>query len=240
MNIANELTYVPADSSRQVIPWIRAKHPDGTVSIFKSTESTLSDEDLAKRPVRRMDCIDCHNRPTHIYHPPARSVNHVMALGWVDPALPGVKALAVRALEYPYSSAKAAMDSIKIIVGEFYAGSYPALAASHKGAIDRTVDELRKIYSRNYFPAMHVNWKSFPDNVGHMYSPGCFRCHDGKHVSDKGVVLSRDCNLCHTILAQQFQQDTLRLSLGGIDYRHPVDVGDAWKETNCSDCHNPN
>jgi hypothetical protein len=240
MNIANELTYIPADSARQVIPWIRSKHPDGTVTVYKSTESTLSDEEMQKRPVRRMDCIDCHNRPTHIYHPPARSVNHVMELGWIDPSLPGVKALSVRALEFPYSSTSTAMDSIKLTVEEFYASNYPAVAASNRGAIERTVEELRKIYSRNYFPHMHVNWKTYPDNIGHMYSPGCFRCHDGKHASDGGVVLSKDCNICHTILAQQFQQDTLRLSLGGIDYRHPVDIGDAWKETNCNECHNSN
>jgi hypothetical protein len=86
---------------------------------------------------------------------------------------------------------------------------------------------------------MKVNWKNFNDNIGHLYYPGCFRCHDGKHVSDEGKVLSKDCNVCHTILAQKFEQDTLRLSLSGVDYKHPVDVGDAWKETNCSDCHNP-
>jgi hypothetical protein len=240
MNIANELTYIPADSARQVIPWIRSKHPDGKVTIYKSTESTLSDEELGKRPVRRMDCIDCHNRPTHIYQSPARSVNHVMELGWIDPSLPGVKALSVRALEYPYSSTATAMDSIKLTVEEYYASKDPALASSHRGAIERTVEELRKIYSRNYFPFMRVNWKTYTDNIGHMYYPGCFRCHDGKHVSESGVALSKDCNMCHTILAQQFQQDTLRLSLGGIDYRHPVDIGDAWKETNCNECHNSN
>ncbi|HMK38543.1 MAG TPA: NapC/NirT family cytochrome c, partial [Bacteroidota bacterium] len=240
MNLANELTYIPADSSRQTIPWIRSKHPDGKVTVYRSTESTLSDEELQKRPVRRMDCIDCHNRPTHIYQSPARSVNHLMALGWIDPSLPGVKALAVRALEYPYSSTPVAMDSIKRTVQEYYASGYPAVADSQKEAIERTVDELRRIYSRNYFPHMRVNWKTYPDNIGHMYSPGCFRCHDGKHVSDSGVVLSRDCNMCHTILAQQFEQDSLRLSLGGIEYRHPVDIGDAWKESNCNECHNSN
>jgi hypothetical protein len=240
MNIANELTYVPADSSRQVIPWIRSKHPDGTVTVYRSTESALSEEELQKRTPRRMDCIDCHNRPTHIYQAPARSVNHVMELGWIDPSLPGVKALSVRALEYPYSSAQVAMDSIKRTVEEYYATGFPALAASKGAAIERTVDEIRRIYSRNYFPSMRVSWKTYPDNIGHMYSPGCFRCHDGKHVTENGTVLSKDCNLCHTILAQQFQQDTLRLSLGGIDYRHPVDIGDAWKETNCNECHNTN
>ena len=127
-----------------------------------------------------------------------------------------------------------------MVITEYYATDVSRRCRGQRAAIARTVDEVQKIYSRNYFPSMRVNWKTFPDNIGHMYYPGCFRCHDGKHVSDDGKVLSRDCNTCHTILAQQFEQDTLRLSLGGIEYRHPVDIGDAWKETNCSECHNPN
>jgi len=240
MNIANEVTYVPADSTRQVIPWVRSRHRDGTVVVYRSTDIALSDSALALLPHRRMDCIDCHNRPTHIYHVPGRSVNHVMAEGWIDPALPEAKSLSVKVLEYPYTSTPVALDSIGTVVTGFYREKYPAVADSAKPAIARMVEALRKIYSRNYFPSMRVSWKSFPDNIGHMYSPGCFRCHDGKHVSDRGEVLSRDCNMCHTILAQQFQQDTLRLALGGLEYRHPVDIGDAWKETNCSDCHNSN
>lgn len=239
MNIANELTYLPADSSRQVIPWIRSKGPDGKVTTYKSTESTLSDEEIGNAKKRRMDCIDCHNRPTHIYHPPARSVNHVMAMGWIDPSLPGVKGLAVKALEIPYSTRQGGLDSIRLTIEEFYRTTHPDLAVSRKAEIEKTVAEVQKIYNRNYFPEMRVSWKRFPDNIGHLYYPGCFRCHDGKHVSSEGKVLSRDCNTCHTILAQQFQQDTLRISLTGIDYRHPVEIGDAWKDTNCSECHNP-
>ena len=54
----------------------------------------------------------------------------------------------------------------------------------------------------------------------------------------KRTIKASDCNTCHTILAQQFEKDKLRLDLGGIEYKHPVDIGDAWKEMNCSDCHN--
>jgi len=240
MNINNKLTYIPADSTRQVIPWVRSERPDGTVEVFRSTENALSDEELQKLPSRRMDCIDCHNRPTHIYHPPARSVNHVMSLGWIDPSLPGVKGLAVRALEYPYTSRLAGMDSIKLLFEEAYVNNVSAIDSTKKSQVERAIAEVQRIYSRNYFPTMGVNWRKFPDNIGHMYYPGCFRCHDGKHVSEAGKVLSRDCNTCHTILAQKFEQDTLRLSLSGVEYRHPVDIGDAWKETNCNDCHNAN
>jgi hypothetical protein len=238
MNIANELTYIATDSQRQTIPWIRSKNPDGKVAVFQSTENPLTDEQIRTMKTRRMDCIDCHNRPTHIYHPPARSVNHVMSLGWIDPNLPNVKSVSLKALEATYSTKQVGLDSIKLAIEEYYQTNYPELAKTKQDVITKAAEEVQKIFSRNYFPEMHVNWKRFPDNLGHMYYPGCFRCHDGKHVSSEGKVLSRDCNVCHTILAQQFEKEGLRMSLSGVDYKHPVDIGNAWMEMNCSDCHN--
>ncbi|MGD0589718.1 MAG: NapC/NirT family cytochrome c [Bacteroidota bacterium] len=238
MNIENEVMYVATDSQRQVIPWVRAKDLDGKVTVYRSTDQPMSDSAAAQREMRRMDCIDCHNRPTHIYHPPARSVNHVMSLGWIDPELPGIKSLAVKALEQSYTSEMQAGEGIQQTIKEFYILNYPDIARDKQKDIDRAVEEVQKIYSRNYFPEMNVSWKRFNDNVGHLYYPGCFRCHDGKHVSGDGKVLSRDCNVCHTILSQQFEKKGLRMSLSGVEYQHPVDIGNAWKEMNCSDCHN--
>jgi hypothetical protein len=238
MNIAHEVTYAALDTQRQVIPWVRSKTPDGKVTIYRSTEMSVSEDSIKEAFTRRMDCLDCHNRPSHIYHPAARSINHVMSLGWINPRLPNIKSIAVTSLDAPYSTKQGGLDSIKLAIEEYYRTSYPELALSKKASIDSTIAQVQRIFSRNYFPEMRVNWKRFPDNLGHMYYLGCFRCHDGKHVSDDGKVLSRDCGTCHTILAQQFEKDTLRISLGGVEYKHPVDIGDAWKETNCSDCHN--
>lgn len=237
MNIAHEVTYASLDRERQVIPWIRSRTPDGKETVYRSTEIEVSEDSLLKAFTRRMDCIDCHNRPTHIYHPPARSINHIMALGWIDPALPNVKNIAVKALEHSYLTKQSGLDSIRTLIREFYQKNYPLIATTKSIQIDSAIEQTQKIYSRNYFPEMRVSWKQYPDNLGHLYYKGCFRCHDGKHVSESGKVLSRDCNTCHTILSQQFENDTIRVALGGIDYQHPVDIGDAWKEMNCSDCH---
>ncbi|MEX2190592.1 MAG: cytochrome C, partial [Bacteroidota bacterium] len=239
MNISNEVTYAHTDSTRGVIPWVRSKSADGSVKIFKSTETALTDEEIASLPTRRMDCIDCHNRPTHIYHPPARSVNHTMALGWINPELPFVKSVAVEALEHTYSTKESGLDSIGIIIEGFYSEKYPEVSKTRQADIQKTIEETRRIFSRNYFPEMRVDWKRFTDNIGHLYYPGCFRCHDEKHVSDSGETLTKDCNVCHTIIAQEFEKGTQRLSLKGVEYRHPVDIGEAWKLMNCSDCHNP-
>lgn len=237
MNIKNKITYLPTDSSRMVIPWVKAETMDGDVSVYKSTEFKITDELLESDSYRTMDCIDCHNRPSHQFHPPMRSVNHVMALGWIDPELPYIKSIAVQALEGNYNKKEIGLREIKSKVEDFYIENYPDVYAAKKDKIDKAVKEISKIYKRNYFPYMNADWRHFPDQIGHMYSPGCFRCHDGKHVTDDGKVLSNDCNLCHTLLAQNFEDKEIEFSLSGVDYKHPVNIGDSWQEIGCYNCH---
>ena len=240
MNIANTITYLATDSSRQVIPWVRIKSKDGKETIFRSTDIPVSKEQLKNGNYRTMDCIDCHNRPTHVYSPPASSVNDMMADGFIDTTLPYIKSISVRALDAGYSSKPIALDSIKTFIEEFYQGNYPAVFTAKKASIENSIKRVQKIYSLNYFPSMNVSWKRYPNNIGHLYSAGCFRCHDGKHVSKDGKVITKSCTACHTILAQQFGNEKPELSLEGINYRHPIDIGNSWKETKCSNCHGKN
>jgi hypothetical protein len=79
--------------------------------------------------------------------------------------------------------------------------------------------------------------KRYPDNIGHMTDLGCFRCHDGKHVSATGKVISKDCNSCHTILYQGTDPPPTTLALTGLEFEHPAEVGEVWQEMNCKDCH---
>jgi hypothetical protein len=238
MNISNQINYVATDSQRQVIPWVQSKRSDGTVITYTLSDGSVTDEQLKSGEMRKMDCIDCHNRPTHIYRPPNESINEAMTLGWINPRIPSIKATALEALVRPFATEEGAMDSIGIFVREQYAQRYPEASRTMKADIDTAIERLKKIYSRNFFPEMRVSWKHYPNNIGHLYYPGCFRCHDGKHVGDNGKILSRDCNACHVILAQKLDRERLHLSLEGIEYRHPVDIGDAWKQMDCSDCHN--
>jgi len=238
MNISNQINYIATDSQRQVIPWVQSKRPDGTVITYKLTDGSVTDEQLKSGELRKMDCIDCHNRPTHIYRPPNESINEAMTLGWINPKIPSIKATALEALAQPFATEEGAMDSIGIFVRDQYAQRYPDVSRTMKADIDTAIERLKRIYSRNFFPEMRVSWKHYPNNIGHLYYPGCFRCHDGKHVGDNGVVLSRNCNACHVILAQKLDRERLHLSLEGIEYRHPVDIGDSWKQMDCSDCHN--
>ncbi len=237
MNIANEVTYVATDSQRLEIPWVRVRHDDGVERIYRDKTKPISEKELASGEKRRMDCIDCHNRPTHVYRPPQRTVDRIISLGWIDPSLPYVKSVAVQALENAYTNKAVALDSIRLVIESFYRTYYPEVSKQKKKEITRAISEVQKIYSRNYFPEMKHDWRQYPDHIGHLFSPGCFRCHDGNHVSDDGKVLSRDCNTCHVVLSQELGAGKNNLSLTGVDWVHPVDVGNAWKEMNCSDCH---
>ncbi len=62
------------------------------------------------------------------------------------------------------------------------------------------IDAVRDIYARNIFPAMKVDWRTYPDNIGHKFSPGCFRCHEGRHENQLGEVISHECSICHSFL----------------------------------------
>lgn len=237
MYVANSISYIARDRQHLDIPYIESREPNGKVTIFRSTEDPLTDAEIKKGEKHIVDCIECHNRPTHIFRHPEQSVNQAMAQGWISPTLPMVKKVAVDTLEMPQTTEAGALASIKTTVESFYQKEYPQVFATRRADIDAAVKQIQRIYSQNYFPEMRVSWKGFPDHIGHMYSPGCFRCHDGKHVSSDGRKLTTECTACHTILSQQFGDKPPTVSLQGVPFQHPGDVGDAWKTMKCSDCH---
>ncbi len=88
MNIANEITYISSDDHRQVIPWVRIKDRQGNITEYIDRNRPPSSEQLAKAESRRMDCIDCHNRPAHTFLPPDVAVDQSFAAGRLDASLP--------------------------------------------------------------------------------------------------------------------------------------------------------
>lgn len=237
MNVANEVEYKAIDNKRQIIPWVKVKYSNGKSRIYKSQTNENKINNLATIESRSMDCVDCHNRPTHIYNTPSRIVNEFISIDRIDKNLPFIKNISVTILETEFENNKNAFDSIKILIENYYKENYPEVLKSKKENLNQAIESIKKIYSRNYFPEMKVSWKSFPNNIGHMYAKGCFRCHDGEHVSDDGKKISKDCNVCHKILSQKFENNKIFTSVSGIDYRHPVEIGKEWNEINCINCH---
>ncbi len=236
MNIANKITYFATDEQRQTIPWVRSEDVQGHVTEYVTKDNPPTQVQIDKASKRRMDCIDCHNRPTHIYVAPDVSVDQSITGRAIDATLPYIKKEGVEALTADYKSNDEAQRAIADKVSKFYQEKYPQVASTKADSVKAAIAELQRIYRTTFFPYMRVNWRTHPNNIGHLYFPGCFRCHDGNHVSKDGKVIGKDCNSCHTVLEQQ-ESGTQIASLPVQTFKHPVDIGDLSSVT-CSDCHN--
>jgi len=234
MNVANEITYIAADERRQDIPWVRLKDRDGKITEFVSRNASLSPSDIEQSAQRRMDCIDCHNRPTHIYLSPNEAVDRSLTAGKLDVALPFVKARAVAVLSAPYTTNDEALAAIESELMNFYRTSYPDIFATRNDSVTAAVAEVKQIYQTYFFPEMKTDWKAHINNLGHLNAQGCFRCHDGQHVSSDGRVIRNDCSICHTTVQQSFGGIVFQPADGV--FKHPVDLGDknTWQ---CAACH---
>jgi ribosomal protein S27E len=235
MNIGNRVDYVSADEKRQVIPYIHVEDLQGRVTEYYAKDSTLTKDQIGKAPRHRMDCVDCHNRPTHVYIAPDQAVDQSLLARRLDASLPFIKQQAVAVLTGAYTTTDAAMQGIANGLPGFYESKYPEVAKTKQLEIRNAVEEVQQIFRRTTFPEMKLNWQTHPNNLGHFYFSGCFRCHDGQHVSADGKIIAKDCNLCHTVLTQQ-EGGTSVAAAPVTNFQHPVDLGDLT-QVSCSDCH---
>jgi nitrate/TMAO reductase-like tetraheme cytochrome c subunit len=196
-HIENPVYYIATDEQRQEIPWIQAEY-NGVTTTYRDVNSQLTDADLAKFEKRQMDCIDCHNRATHIFQNPAEALDDAMSRGLIAADLPYIKEQGVAVLEQKYATVaegEAAIASVE----DYYRTEHPDVYASREEDIKRAVAELRAIFGLTQFPATGADWETHKNNIGHKDFPGCFRCHDGKHLSSDNQAIRLECNLCHTI-----------------------------------------
>jgi hypothetical protein len=239
MNIADRVEYIATDEKRQQIPWVRiTDRSSGEVREYVSTENPLTERQIASMPRRTMDCMDCHNRPTHTFRSPRFAVNLALAAGSIDASLPFVRKQGVELLAADYPSREAALAGISEGLTAFYLKEYPEIAKGRSAAVTQAIRGLQRIYDQNFFPAMQASWRDYPNNVGHLEFEGCFRCHDGQHKSAEGRVIRSDCAACHTIMAQG-PPGQLAYSDGpdGLPFHHPEDIEDAWQVMKCDTCH---
>lgn len=196
--------YYRSDAKREAIPWVRVERRDGSIAEFTAADGVP--DSIAARPARRMDCIDCHNRPTHIYRLPGRALDEALAGGRVSGDLPYIKREALAALTADYADEAAARAGIAARLTGFYRESYPEVAAQRAEALAQAIDVTQRIWARNVFPEMKVGWGTYTDHIGHQDAPGCFRCHDEQHATPEGATISQDCSTCHSLLALEEEQ----------------------------------
>jgi len=193
MNLDNQIDFVAADEHEAVIPYVRLTNQRGETREYFAEGTTR--ESVAGKATRRMDCMDCHNRPAHtFFFTPERAVDAAIAQGRIPRELPFARREAVAAVREPYSDRAAALNAISARMTRFY---------TSRGNVDarlvtRAVNATQEIWSTNVFPAMKVTWGTYPNHIGHVDTQGCFRCHDDSHKAADGKVISQDCELCHS------------------------------------------
>lgn len=196
----NNFQYVATDADAQTILGVRKPNPDGSTTDYISSDAKLAFDQI-KGVRRTMDCMDCHNQATHVFQTAQQAIDEAMVDGTPSPDLPFVHKQGLKLIQATYSSQDEAGKKIVAGLDEFYRSQYPEVWRNQRPLVDAAAQRLVALYDRNVFPNMKVTWGTYPNNIGHMDYPGCFRCHDGSHTTKGGKTLSNDCSLCHNILA---------------------------------------
>ena len=234
-----EIEYKASSADREFIPWVKyTNKKTGEIVIYEDKEDPLSPEDIATIESRTMDCMDCHNRPSHNYLSPSKFVDNAMTAKLISTSIPDFKMLAMGLLHEEYPTKDSALKAIDLGIREYYESTYPDFMDNSKLLIENAIVALQGEFQKNIFPAMKVRWDAYPNHIGHMETNGCFRCHDDKHQSKQQKNIAKDCNLCHIINAQGNPGNMeTAMAFQSLEFKHPVDIDEDWKVMNCSDCH---
>jgi nitrate/TMAO reductase-like tetraheme cytochrome c subunit len=218
-HITNKVLYYSNDELSQDIPYVRVYADDDSFTEYIDVETGFDPSSVDESQLRQMDCTTCHNRVTHEFVNPEDSVEDAMSRGVIDPAIPSIRHLAVSVLSTQYATRD---DAVKVIAAleDAYKRDFPDYYSQNTEKIQSAIAEVQSIYDRTVFLDQKVDWTTHPNNLGHIDSPGCFRCHDGKHLNDKDEAVRLECNLCHSIPVASDAKDlvtTIEINSGGIE-----------------------
>jgi nitrate/TMAO reductase-like tetraheme cytochrome c subunit len=242
-HIINKVEYYTTDPLSQTILFVRVHNDDGTTMDYIDAESNIDPAKINQSQLKTVDCITCHNRVTHNFAFPADSVDSAMSRGLISPKIPEIRNKAVEVLTASYGSQAVAMSGIAGLEN-YYTQYYSDFYASNQDLIKSAITELQGIYNQTVFLDQKVDWTTHPNNLGHINSAGCFRCHDGKHLNSQKQAIRLECNLCHSIPVVATSQDfvtKIEISRGPEPESHlnPNWINlhhDAFDGT-CSNCH---
>ncbi len=202
-HIENTIEFIPTDNPQlaQDIPWVRVTFADtGETEEFVDATANIPADFAVKNQakIETMDCMTCHNRVSHVFPSPSAVLDDAMARGAISPEIPYFKKNAIAVMKRQYPSMEEATKALDGLRG-YYAANWSDFYNGNTALVDGAVDELLTIYEQMVFPTMDVAWNTHPNNLGHKDSAGCFRCHDGKHLSANNEPIRLECNLCHSI-----------------------------------------
>jgi nitrate/TMAO reductase-like tetraheme cytochrome c subunit len=213
-----EIHYAASDPKRQTIPWVERRNlRTGETKAYLAQGTTA--EQAARLPRHTMQCVDCHDRPTHAFYLPDRALNRALALGALPATLPFIKKQGLEVLQATYASGAEAAQKIPAAIEAYYRHTYPQVYAQRKADVAKAAQGVLAIYNRNIFPDLKVTWGTYANNLGHVDFPGCFRCHDGSHTTADGKdTITQDCGACHQLLAVEDPSPEILKTLGLWDH----------------------
>jgi nitrate/TMAO reductase-like tetraheme cytochrome c subunit len=243
-HIENRILYYAPDRARQEIPYVRVFNDDGSVTEYVDVESGFSPATIQESDLEEMDCITCHNRITHLVEQPEVAVDNAISHNLIDASIPSIRTKAVEALRASYTSQPEAMKGIEGIEN-YYSTYYADYYAENEVKITAAIKVVQDIYNQLVYLEQKSDWNTHPNNVGHLYSPGCFRCHDGKHLDANNQAIRLECNLCHSIPVVAGNQDfiaNIEISRGPEPETHRspnwIVMHRQVFDSSCSNCHN--
>jgi hypothetical protein len=236
-----KIDYVATDPKRQNIVWLRLINEKGDTVIYQKEGEKTPDFNDPTTEVRRFDCMDCHNRPSHKFLAPASALNLALSKRDISPELKYVRQEGLDLLNAAYTTRQEANDSITKGLKQYYEENYPDQAKNDSAKIEQATQTLLRIYNQNFFPEMKTDYRVRENNLTHFVNDGCFRCHDGTMKDKNGDVVPHDCRTCHLIVAEGPSENVadLQSDLTGLEFKHPEDIDQAWKEYKCTECHTP-
>jgi nitrate/TMAO reductase-like tetraheme cytochrome c subunit len=233
------IEYISENDKREVITYVKyTNQATGEVTVYRNPDNPVSDSLIMVSSPRTMDCIDCHNRPSHKYSSPPVYFDKAMLTGGISQDIPYIKKTAMDILRNSFTDVDTAMIQIRDGIVNYYRSEFGDRYEKYDSIIERSVVTIQNAYRQNTFPAMKVAYDVYPDHIGHLEVEGCFRCHNDAFTSESGNKITRDCNLCHTIIGQGNKNNVRFANIRDtLEFEHPIDIGTAWKEANCSECH---
>jgi hypothetical protein len=213
----HRIVYEHTDRKRVDIPRVRLVRRDGSEIVYQSESGSGETPVPGDGGSREMDCLDCHNRPTHVYLAADEVLDLKLGTGEIPPELPFIKRQAMELIQAEYPDRDAATAEISASLSAWYIQSYPDLLSRDPSLVERAVRGVSAAYTENVFPEMGIGFGTYERHLGHLRSHGCFRCHDDSHETRDGGVIRQDCDLCHRILATDVPVEDFDPFEAGID-----------------------
>jgi mono/diheme cytochrome c family protein len=197
-HIENEVYYLATDDHDQQIPYVQVVADDGSITEYVDIESGINPASVDPTDLKLMDCITCHNRITHLILQPEDTVDQLLSRQVISTTIPEIRLKAVEVFRADYGTIDLAMSGIAGLKG-YYEVVHSDFLAENEQLVDQAILALQGAYRESVFPEQQADWNSHPNNVGHKDAPGCFRCHDGKHLNPEQESIRLECNICHSI-----------------------------------------